>query len=635
MARLSFPVLNAGQKALAVSPLLLALVPVQALAQEGSILPTLYYSVSALPVAAGETGVKPVVLTADDIAQSPQRSLPLVLAQQAGVSASQRGPVGSSAELRLRGLGGGYIGARLDGIDITDPTGIHVGLNFGQITSFGIDNVEILRGSQSAVHGSEAIGGVVALSTFRPQTQGLSGASRVEIGSHETVASSVALGYLDDKTEAALSLSRHLSDGFSTRASNSEADGFDGQFLSYRLTHHVTSDLLVGVNGHLRDNWAEFDATESDPLGEEAAETTGHRLFAELDLGTTRHNLSLARAEMDRASTQTHWDEPYDLRTSYFTGSRDEVLYTGQWDDSAALVLNWGLEHSREAYREDGTSHAVTNDAIFGEALWAANDLLDLSLALRLVDHETFGNHDTWRLAAAYRASDALTWRAVASTGFTAPSPYQLYSSYGQDDLLPQTSESYELGVEYVTAGGHRLQATLFDIAVQNRIGFASYSTPIGDCEDGYGCYVRIAGETRSQGLELTGSFALSEGWQLDANYTYTDARSERDGADVRVGLVPLSALNIALSGQVTADLSANIALQHVVGLEDEVYGTDGLQNVAKDDYTLVLAGLDYALSDRSRAYLQVQNLFDADYETVTGYNQAGREWRIGLDTRF
>ena len=479
-----------------------------ALAQEGTRLPTIYYTASLSPVEAGRTGVSASVLTQDALAGSAIRSLPLFLSSQAGVSATQNGGLGTTGSVRLRGLGGGYLATRLDGIDVTDPTGTQISFNFGQVTTLGLDRVEIVRGSQSALHGSEAIGGLITLSTFRPTRDGLSGATQMEVGSFDTASAATSIGYRDAGTEAAVTIARTISEGFSTLSNNDEADGFDGTFLSYHLARDITDTLRVGVTGHLRDNWAEFDESSLATGSFEEAETRAHRLFVAADLGMTSHELAYSKADFDRVSTSGLWG------ATPFDGARAEWLYTGHWAGTGDLALNWGLESSEESYLGAYDGGASTTNAAFGEAMWAANDALDLSFAWRLTDHDSFGSHNTWRVAAAYRASEALTLRGVAATGFTAPSPYQRFSDSGHDGLTPETSESVEIGADYAFAGGATVSATVFDTTVSDRI---DYVNGAGPCASSWGCYRQIPGETRSQGIELSASLPLGAAWVLDA----------------------------------------------------------------------------------------------------------------------
>lgn len=585
----------------------------------GTTLPTIYYTVSATPVEAGRTGVSASVVTAEDLAQSPLRSLPVFLSSQVGVSATQNGGLGSAAGLRVRGLGGGYLATRLDGIDIADTTGTQIAMDAGMIPTIGLDRVEILRGAQSALHGSEAIGGVVSLSTFRPARDGLSGVTTSEIGSNETAAASTAIGYRDAKTEAAVTLSRVISEGISALANNTEADGFDGTFLSFHLARDVTDNLRIGINGHLRDNHADFDESTKPEGSFTTAETRAYRLFLGGDIGATSHELAYSSVEMDRVSTSGLWG------ATPFEGTRREWLYTGHWDAAAGLGLNWGFEDSTETFASYGDTGEANTQAVFAEALWAVNEDLDLSFALRGTEHDAFGRHATWRLAAAYRLSDAVTLRGAASTGFTAPSLYQRFSASGQESLAPETAQSTEVGLDYAI-GKAVVSATLFDIAITDRIDYVSGAGP---CASSWGCYVQIPGETQSRGIELSANLPLSTAWALDANYTYTDAQTS-DGKTL--ARVPAHVVNLNVTGAVTDALSLTTSLQHVAGLEDAVYMAP---NLPMDDYTLIHLGADYAISDTASAYVQVQNLFDTDYQSVNGYNQPGREIRLGLRTTF
>src|SRR5690606_20360831 len=144
--------------------------------------------------------------------------------------------------------------------------------------------------------------------------------------------------------EAAITVARTISEGFSTLSNNDEADGFDGTFLSYHLARDITDSLRIGVNGHLRDNWAEFDESTLATGSFEEAETRAHRIFVTADIGATNHELAYATSDFDRISTSGLWG------ATPFDGAREEWLYTGHWDTTPDLSLHWGLENSDESY---------------------------------------------------------------------------------------------------------------------------------------------------------------------------------------------------------------------------------------------------------------------------------------------
>lgn len=591
--------------------------------QGGTLLPTIYYSASATPVQPGRTGVSVTQIDAAQIENSATRSLPLLLSTQPGVSMTQSGGLGAPATLRIRGLGAGYIATRLDGIDISDPSATQLSYNFGLATTLGLDRIEVLRGSQSALHGSEAIGGVVDMATFRPESDGFSGRTAVEYGSFDTISSLGALGWAGNGTELSFTAARTISDGISAKSDNTEADGLDTAFLSYRIAHAVTDSLRIGLNGHMRDNSADFDEDGSPEGNHDETRSRAARIFAEGDWGATAHRLSYSELEIDRTSHSAMWG-PYPT-----DGTRRELSYGGDWEQSDTLSLHWGLERSDERYSGSGAGGTARTDAVYGEALWAVTPDLDISVAARALDHDSFGQFTTGRLAAAWRPQADWVLRGALATGVTMPSPYQRFSDSGHEGLKPEQSRSLEMGAEYLWGGDNSVQLTYFDITVDDRI---DYRDGAAGCDSMWGCYTQIPGETRTQGVELTGSMALSDAWRVTGNYTYTKARAHEGGTDTPLPRVPEHAFNLALEGNVTDRIAASVGLRHIAGLNDTIYGTG---NVAMEDHTLVSVGGSYALNDNASLYLQVENLFDRDYETLTGYNQPGRQILVGLRTSF
>lgn len=221
----------------AMTPLMLA----PASAQDVFDLGEIVISGSLSPVTEGETGATVEIVEGEDIATS-DTSVINRLDRLPGVSSSANGGVGSSTTIRIRGLGPSYVGVRLDGIDITDPASLSPQFNFGGLLSSGIDRIEVLKGSQSALYGSEAIAGVVNITSFRPTELGFSGLSNLETGSYGTNIGSASAGYSTDRGFVALSYGRIVTEGFSSRTQDGpDADGPPLDVL--------TADLLRRVFG--------------------------------------------------------------------------------------------------------------------------------------------------------------------------------------------------------------------------------------------------------------------------------------------------------------------------------------------------------------------------------------------------
>lgn len=594
-----------------------AMLPGQVLAQteEPQDLGTISLTVSGEQVDLSRTGASVSVVLAEDLKKVGDLSVAGQLARLPGVSMSRNGGLGTSATLRLRGLGGPYIGVRIDGIDVADTSGIACEYNFGTTTIGGMSRIEVLKGSQSALFGSEAIGGVIDMTTYRATREGVSGEASLEGGSANSWAGSASLGVKGERGELAISASRTITDGISAYGPGVEKDAFRSSSLSFYGEYAVTEGLTLGANGFLRNSYLEYDSQTADTADTEDGKLRGGRLFARFDTGAVSHELAYARTETTRY---------YPVGGSnLYLGDRDQLSYKGRWTANEQISLNWGLDSTREDFSVDGTGHATGTDSVYAEVLYAARPDLDLSLALRHDEHDDFGGQLSGRAALAWRPGEDWILRAVASTGFRAPSLYQLYGPYGNAMLEAETSESYELGAEYLFSTGS-VKATLFNTEIDNRIDW-----------HGSG-YNQVPGVSRVRGVELEASVALNDDWSVFGNYTYTDAHATNITtlAEERLLRVPRNDFMLGIEGRLAQGLTGTLTVQHVTGLLDNnLWPTPGRS--ALKDYTLANIAVSYELSDSAQAFVRVENLFDEKYETVRNYGQPGRQVFVGLRTTF
>ncbi|RRH72409.1 TonB-dependent receptor plug domain-containing protein [Falsigemmobacter faecalis] len=570
-------------------------------------------SASGAPVALSRTGASVTVLTAGDLKSTGNTAVAEQLARLPGLSMSRNGGIGTSTALRIRGLAGPYIGVRIDGIDVADPSGTQCSYDFGSTTSGNLSRIEVLRGSQSALYGSEAIGGVVDITTFRAEAEGTEAKVTVEAGSARSASATASVGVKTARGEFAFSASRTSTDGISAYAAGTEKDAFRASMLTFYGAYDLTEDLRLGLNGFLRDSYAEFDSQTGDNGEFETGRLRGGRVFAEARYGETLHELALSRVSTLR-------EYPLGFVKKY-EGDRDQLSWKGNRTTSDRLSLNWGADYTKETFAAGSDQGSVITRAVFGEVLLTPRQDLDISLALRRDDHQTFGTKTSGRAAAAWRPSEAWVIRAVASTGFRAPSLYELYSNYGNRDLKPETSRTFELGAEYLWGESAALQVTLFDTEIENRISF------------GRSTYEQAPGTTLTRGAEVTGHYAFTEGWKVFGNYTYTDAYTLNNGVRTVAVRVPRHDLALGVEGRISDKLSARASVHHVADFSDN--GIWPAPASRMPDYTLVNASLGYQVTERTDVWLRAENLFNERYQTVRNYGQPGRQIFVGLSTRF
>ncbi|MDK3017587.1 TonB-dependent receptor plug domain-containing protein [Pseudodonghicola flavimaris] len=568
------------------------------------------------------TGASVEVITREELEKAGETSVADYLTRDPGVTVANNGPMGTTSTMRIRGLDGKYIKVLVDGIDVTDPSSTQTQFNWTGLTTNNIERIEILKGSSSALYGSRAVAGVVNITTLsRPAEPGSETNVAVEGGSNDTWHGAASYGYSGTRGGLSFGIDRIITDGFSASAGGTEADGYQGTRLTFSADIMATDALKLGLSAYTLDAEGNFDEYGSDgapPYDEyTTVETRAIRAFGQLDLGAWTHNFSASYYSNDRVSSSNGIDTP-------FNSERKRVDYSGSYAFSDMLNLTFGTDWEEEYYDSGTDSGKVRTTGGFGELLYSPTANLDLAASLRFDDHSTFGGYWTDRLAAAYHLTPGTVLRFVTATGFRAPSLYELNNAlYGNPNLDPEESQSYELGIEHDFGAGRLVKATAFYTEIDNLIQYVSLYDSTGAWVGGQ--YQQVTGTSTSQGIELSGEWAVNDALGLYANYTYTDAE---DATGARLLRVPRHAVNLGLDADLINGWSGQVNLHYVADRADE-YGT------VMEDYTVVNLGVAYALTDSAQAYVRVENLFDEAYQTAAGYNASERAVYVGLRASF
>lgn len=590
------------------------ILPQVGLAQDAFQLDEIIVSATIEPQSVNRTGAIVEVLDTDTIDEAPL-SVAGALDRITGATVSANGGLGASTTLRVRGLDGKYLGVRIDGIDITDPSSTQTQFDFGGLTGAGIGRIEVVKGSQSALYGSEAVAGVVDISTFELDEDGTLTTLGLEGGNFGTINASAGYAVRNGTTALSFNLSRVETDGFSARSSDNEDDGFSQTFLTVKGETEVADGVILGGSALYRDAEIEIDRSAADPTGENTSRQRGARVFTEFDAFGIEHELSFSSFDTERR-------DPGGFTTE-FNGDRTQVSYLATAEVSAG-TFSFGLDQTDESFSTPTENGETETRSTLLEFLTNPTEYTDLALSLRYDDNDDFGGNLSARVALAWQAAPDLTVRAVVGNGFRAPSLFERFSAFGDPNLQVEESKSYELGLEKRFTGGH-IEATAFYTEIDDLIDFDGAATA---CGSGFGCYNQVPGTTVSQGIELEVEAALSNDLALFGNYTYTDAKT--NGA--RLVRVPRHDLSLGLEKQVSDRIAASATVTHVADVLPSPFAP---ANNKVGDYTLFDAGISYDVSDKTEAYLRVENLFDEDYETAGGFNAPDRSVYVGLRARF
>lgn len=607
----------------ATTALLTGLAPLALSAQEVLLVDEITVSANFEETEVDKSGSSVVIVTEEDLEKTAETRAVDVLSRLPGVSVLTRGPLGTNASVTIRGVPTTNIAVRVDGIDVSDPSGTQVAFDFGGLTTGDISRIEVLKGAQSAAYGSEAIGGVIDITTRRASEEGVEQTAGLEFGSYATKKASYGYAMKADRGELAFTLSHVQTDGFSAAEENdgnTEEDGFEATRLSFYGEYDLSDAVTMVVSGFTEESeydWDEFGGAGGDGSPDELSENDSHGLRAALRFatGAVDHEISASVFESNRKLSGSNGFGPF---TWTYKGERETFAYQGATDLGATSRLVFGAEHVTETATSDFGFGATSDDSdmtsAFAELSFAPNEMLDVTGTVRFDDHSEFGDYVTGRLAAAYRPREDLIFRASLANGFRAPSPYELYNGFaGNPDLEPETSVSAEIGVEKRYGDRGVIKATAFYTEVEDMIDY-SFTT--------FG-YVQVDGTVKRKGVELSTAWKFDT-VELAAAYTYT-GRDDNVSLDSSgwLSTSPRHMLSVSATKEITDKLSLTGTVLH---------GADR-QNLP--DMTVVNATATYAVSDNAEAYLRVENLFDEEYQNWPGYGTSDRAAFVGLRARF
>ncbi len=623
----------------------LAISTLPATAQEMFDLGEIVFSATSQQTQIGRTGVSIGVIVQDDLAASDNRPMSGVLTTIPGVSSNQNGPVGTSADLKIRGSSEKFIAVYFDGIKVNDPSATSGQFGgFGALTAAGIERAEVLKGSQSALYGASAVAGAVTLTGLPDSTTpGISQQVSAMVGSYGTVSSSYKLVQNTGPLTLRFGLSHLESDGFSSADEdngNTEADAARETRGSFGAEYVLSDSITIGANGFASTGQAEFDEYAdvqidgtTDELG--TSDTQGARVYAQVLAGGWTHDIALSTYQVDRTSesptvsarTTANFGAPF---SSHFKSDRQQLTYVVAGQISPQLHLTAGADLQRESATYANLSSGMEKTdtkGIFAETVFSPSGDLDITTTIRNEHHSSFGTVTTGRMSFSQRLGGDLLLRGSMGNGYRAPSIDELYGSYpssnyvGNPNLDPETSFSYELGADATLADGSVLGATLFQTQIDNLITYQYVPFPANST------LANEAGISTRKGLEVQLNKPLGDALSIEGAYTYLDATNAAGSPARRTARHDIA---LALHADLSTSLSAAVSMNRIMGRAD-----DGFPATAMPDYTVVNATIGYAISESTNAYLRIENLLDEDYQTSKGYGTSDRAAYFGIRANF
>ncbi len=570
-----------------------------------------------------------------------------------GVYILQNGGPGAAASVFLRGANSEHALVLIDGVEINDPINPSRSADLAHLTLLNVERLEIIRGPQSPLYGSDALGGIInvitAKGTGRPRwTLASSG------GSYGTIAGQAGVSGSAGRVDYSFGLSRYQTDGISAAgrryAGNSETDGYDNLTLAARLGLKLRDNLDVTVAARsIRasteiDNFGGLGGDDPNSVQDYASlffrgEFRGlflqNRWEQKLALAVIR-----SRRDHDNPADELH---PLESEKGFFKSG----LIKLDWQNNLFLhpsnTLTFGLEFESERGESDYLTEGpwgpfsslfprqrAETTGLYVQDVIRLADQFFAAAGLRFDNHSRAGNALTYRIAPAYIFKATQTKiRASLATGFKSPSLYQLYAPptffgpIGNKDLRPERSVGWEAGFEQPLFGGRvRASAAYFDNHFRDLIDF-----------DGSRGYINI-GSAESRGMEV--GLEARSGRDLSFFASLTHLRARDTIARLSLLRRPENVFSAGISYSFLKRWACSLSLNCVGEREDMDYSAWPARRIALPAYSLLNGVVSCDIRPGIQLFLRLDNILDAEYEMVYGYGtpefsiQAGVNLNLG-----
>ncbi len=620
-----------------------------AFAQDGTSLDEVIVTANKFPQKQEQTGKTLTVLGDSLLRANSGKTLTDLLNQQVGlqVLGSQQ-PLGSVQGVYLRGAGTGYTLILLDGVPVYDPSGIEGAFDLNFIALDQLARVEILKGGQSTLYGSDAVAGVINLISKPASAQRAALSGLLSGGSYGTFRGNIGLNGALGKTSYQLQYSKSRSRGFSSAFDRTEKaafdnDGFQQDALRFGLSRSLGQKLTLRVSGLYSQYRADLDAGAFRDDRDFTATSATRQLAAGLEYALKRGKIFVNYHIND--SQRRYLDDSTSVPVGAFSNFSDahyaalshfaEAYTNLKLTETVSVVagLDFRAQNTDQSYRSVSAYGPYETPPLrrdlaqirigsaFASAIWKGETGWGLEAGGRLNQHSVYGGNATYTLNPFYRFGQRAKVFVAVSSSFKAPSLYSLYSPYGNLDLRPETSTNFEAGGQVFGKTPRQfIRAVYFNRQVRDVVFFQSLP------KAPYGKYVNL-NQQHDQGLELDAVFSVKK-WQFSANYTLltgqvtTQQTSGRDTTYHNLLRRPRHAFNATVGLAPSRKLTLSATVRAVSSRPDAFYNDETFKTepITLAPFTTVDFYAEYRLSRRLRLFADLRNLTNARYFDVYGF---------------
>lgn len=583
-----------------------------------------------------QIGTSSTVISSDQIQKSQKNDVSDVLRGTPGIAVSQSGGFGSITDIYIRGAKPEYTLVMIDGVPINDPISPGRSFDFAHLTTDNIERIEVIRGPQSTLYGSDAVSGVINVITKKgkgkPKFDIL-----IEGGTHKTFKEMVTFSGSENKADFSFEESWFSTAGISTAKEGTERDGYRNTTLSSRLGYKILDNAKLNLI--LRSTYSKTDLDDAAFTDNPNYAAWYQDLMSRLEFTQNLYPWFNYRISADYFGLERKYKNDLDNvdttdSQSWYKGENrkfelQQNIIPAEWN-TLTLGFDFNTERGSSYYRLGNTvthfdrRNLDTAGYYFQDQL-KIMEMFFITPGVRLDDHELFGKEWTYKVSSACLLPSDTKLKFNWGTAFKAPSLYQLYSTedygggpIGDPNLKPDKSKSYDFGFEQGLLNNRiSFGLTYYYNKFKNMVDYDLTASK----------YKNI-GRVVTEGFEGNVSFSPTPSLSFSLNYTYTKSK-DRDSEKELVRR-PENQFGLNANWNLINKLNFNLNGTYVGANWNDTANTQRVKHYYKFDLAT-----SYNINKDFQIFGSINNIFDRKYEEVLGYSTLGRTFYGGIKKKF
>ena len=518
-----------------------------------NVLDEVVVTATKTPKKLSETGKVLTVITQQQLQQNSSHSLGEILNEQTGIIvAGSTVTPGTNQSVFMRGANAGNTLILIDGIPMYDASGISSEFDINYININQVERIEILKGAQSTLYGSDAVAGVINIIMKKPESKPVAGFADVSAGSFGTFNSALGLNGTLNKFQYNVGGSYIHTKGISsaydsTGKGNFDKDGFTQYAFNASVGYKISSKFNLRGFAQINQYKAAIDAgayiddkdynlkNKNAIAGVTATINSNKNRFA-FNYQYSFINRSFIDDSTDVPSFSTYQNGLYksyshfvEIYDSYSFSKNAELLLGTDFRQNSTSQSYLSISSFGPFKTDLGRDSAHTNQSSLYYSVFLTNlSGFNAEVGGRMNYHSVYGWNGTNSINPSYNINKYLKIVATIASAYHVPSLYQLYSEYGNKDLKPEETQSYEAGIEF-TSNKIQSRIVYFKRDIKDVISF--YTDP-----NTYASYYINADKQNDNGIEAEASFNPIKSINISANYTYVDGNIKTNSAGKDTG---------------------------------------------------------------------------------------------------